>query len=194
MMRPMADMTAMPDQAEISTEGDVLATEPVIRRVVAARVANPADVDDLVHDCLERLLAARHRLAPATVLPFSVVTAQNLVFSQAMTAARRTGRPHGTLDLQEGDRPEDRVLAGEARTAMRAALAQLSSRERDDLLAYQELGALAAGGGALRVVRGDAGPDGPDAPQAPPRVPPRLPSCPAAEPDLPECAARHLRW
>ena len=123
----------------ISTMEDVLAAEPVIRRVVAARVANPADVDDLVHDCLERMLAARHRLAPTTVVPFSVVTARNLVFSQARTAGRRA-RAAPTVERRESDRPEDQVLADEARTAMQVALAQLSPGERAEILAYQEHG------------------------------------------------------
>jgi RNA polymerase sigma factor (sigma-70 family) len=147
----------MGDPGDISTIQDVLATEPVIRRVVAARVANPADVDDLVHDCLERLLAARHRLAPGTVLPFGVVTAQNLVVSQARTAARRAAPGRRTLAPPEPDRPEDQILAGEARTAMQTALSQLTGRERADLLAYQELGTRAArtttgeSSGAMRV-------------------------------------------
>ena len=129
----------MEDTTGISTIQDVLAAEPVIRHVVAARVANPADVDDLVHDCLERMLAARHRLAPTTVVPFSVVTARNLVFSQARTAGRRA-RLAPSLERPEADRPEEQLLATEARTAMRVALAQLSPGERAEILAYQEHG------------------------------------------------------
>ena len=47
------------DSAFASSAEDVVAIEPVIRRVVAARVANPSDIDDLVQDCLERLQLAR---------------------------------------------------------------------------------------------------------------------------------------
>jgi serine/threonine-protein kinase RsbT len=68
---------------------DVAAAEPVIRRVIAARAANPADIDDLVQDCLERLLTARGRLAPEAVLPYAIVTARNLVSSHYRNAARR---------------------------------------------------------------------------------------------------------
>lgn len=46
----MGDLTAT------ASAHEVIAVEPVIRRVVAARAANHADVDDLVQDCLERLL------------------------------------------------------------------------------------------------------------------------------------------
>jgi RNA polymerase sigma factor (sigma-70 family) len=135
----------------------VLAIEPVIRRVVASRVGDPSDVDDLVHDCLERLLRARNRLAPDTVLPFGIVTAQNLVTSQARSAARRSRRAHRLSDRIEPDRPDDIVVATEARSAMTVALARLSPRERHDLLVYQDQGTRSAGSdiqespGALRV-------------------------------------------
>ncbi len=140
----------------VSSAHEVLAVEPVIRRVVAARAANPADVDDLVQDCLERLLTARERLTPAAVLPYAVVTARNLVSSHAKTAMRHAAAAPRILDIAEPERPEDLLLAGEARRAMTAALAQLSPQERGDLLDYYDADP-AAGGvgpesrGALRV-------------------------------------------
>jgi DNA-directed RNA polymerase specialized sigma24 family protein len=79
----------MHDQTTTASAHEVMAVEPVIRRVVAARAANSADIDDLVQDCLERLLVARGRLAPEAVLPYAVVTARNLVSSHAKTASRR---------------------------------------------------------------------------------------------------------
>jgi RNA polymerase sigma factor (sigma-70 family) len=115
---------------------EVMAVEPVIRRVVAARAANHADVDDLVQDCLERLLVARERLAPEAVLPYAVVTARNLVSSHAKTASRRAAAAPRVLDAAEPERPDDVLLAGEARDAMAAALARLSDQERRDILAY----------------------------------------------------------
>jgi RNA polymerase sigma factor (sigma-70 family) len=134
----------------------VAAIEPVIRRVVAARVANPSDIDDLVQDCLERLLGAHGRLAPETVLPYGIVTARNVVTSHMRTAARRATVVPLIADLREPDRPEDTVLAGEAHTAMESALGQLSAEERADILAYYDAvpapdrGAVEASG-ALRV-------------------------------------------
>jgi RNA polymerase sigma factor (sigma-70 family) len=138
-----------------STE-DVVAIEPVIRRVVAARVTNPSDIDDLVQDSLERLLGAHGRLAPETVLPYGIVTARNVVTSHMRTAARRSTLAPLVADLREPDRPEDTVLAGEAHTAMETALNRLSPQERADILAYYdaipapEAGAREASG-ALRV-------------------------------------------
>jgi RNA polymerase sigma factor (sigma-70 family) len=128
----------MGEPAAASSADDVLAAEPVIRRVVAARVANPSDVDDLVQDCLERLLGARSRLAPETVLPYGIVTARNLVVSYARASAQRARAVPRLVEVREPDRPEDTLLDGEARRAMTEALAQLSASERQDLLAYYE--------------------------------------------------------
>jgi RNA polymerase sigma factor (sigma-70 family) len=114
----------------------VTAVEPVIRRVVAARTANPADIDDLVQDCLERMLVASERLAPEAVLPYAVVVARNLVTSHAKSTMRHAAAVPRALDATEPERPGDALLAAETREAMAAALARLSDQERRDVLAY----------------------------------------------------------
>jgi RNA polymerase sigma factor (sigma-70 family) len=144
------------DIAPVSSTADVLAIEPVIRRVVAARVANPSDVDDLVQDSLERLLGAHGRLAPETVLPYGIVTARNVVTSHMRTATRRATMIPLILDPQEPDRPEEKVLVSETHTAMDTALSRLSAEERADILAYYDASPAPDGGtreasGALRV-------------------------------------------
>jgi DNA-directed RNA polymerase specialized sigma24 family protein len=121
--------------ATAASAHEVIAVEPVIRRVVAARAA-PADVDDLVQDCLERLLSAHKRLDAGTVLPYAIVTAQNLVASHATNAARRARVLPRVLDMREPDRPEDVVLARESRRAMMTALSRLSPDERREVLTY----------------------------------------------------------
>jgi RNA polymerase sigma factor (sigma-70 family) len=126
----------MGDWTTAASAHEVVAVEPVIRRVVAARAVNPSDVDDLVQDCLERMLMARERLAPETVLPYAVVVARNLVTAHAKAAMRHAAVAPRVLDLAEPERPEDLLLAGESRDAMLAALGGLSDRERRDLLAY----------------------------------------------------------
>jgi RNA polymerase sigma factor (sigma-70 family) len=146
----------MQDQTTMASAHEVLAVEPVIRRVVAARAANAADIDDLVQDCLERLLVARVRLAPEAVLPYAVVTARNLVSSHAKTASRRAAAAPRIHDAAEPEQPDDALLAGEARDAMTAALARLSDQERRDILAYYSDGSPAESEvresrGALRV-------------------------------------------
>lgn len=121
--------------ATAASAHEVIAAEPVIRRVVAARAA-PADVDDLVQDCLERLLTAHKRLDAGTVLPYAIVTAQNLVASHATSTARRARILPRAVDPREPDRPEDLVLARDSRRAMMTALSRLSADERREVLAY----------------------------------------------------------
>lgn len=118
----MGDLTAT------ASAHEVIAVEPVIRRVVAARAANHADVDDLVQDCLERLLMARERLTPESVLPYAVVTARNLASSHAKRAMRHAAAAPRILDAAEPERPDEVLLAGEARDAMMAALAPFKRR------------------------------------------------------------------
>ena len=54
---------------------------PVIRRVVAARIHNPAQIDDLVQETLSRVMAARSRVERDTLAPYAVATARNLIAS-----------------------------------------------------------------------------------------------------------------
>src|SRR6201996_6580583 len=126
----------MHDQTTTASAHEVMAVEPVIRRVVAARAANHADVDDLVQDCLERLLVARERLAPEAVLPYAVVVARNLVTSHAKSATRHAAAMPRAFEATEPERPGDALLTRETRDAMSAALARLSDQERRDILAY----------------------------------------------------------
>jgi RNA polymerase sigma factor (sigma-70 family) len=130
----------MGDRTTTASAHEVIAVEPVIRRVVAARAANPSDVDDLVQDCLERLLVARERLAPEVVMPYAVVVARNLVTAHAKSATRHAAAAPRILDASEPDRPDDVLLAGETRDAMLAALGELSDQERHDILAYYSSG------------------------------------------------------
>jgi RNA polymerase sigma factor (sigma-70 family) len=124
--------------ASTASDQDVLAVEPVMRRVIAARIADPVDVDDLVHDGLERLLRARHRLAPDAMLPYAVVVAQNLVTSRARSFARRNERPIQSRTFDGGSEPEEAALATESQKALRRALGELEPAERIELLAYEE--------------------------------------------------------
>ncbi len=146
----------MGEQVPATSVHEVAAAEPVIRRVIAARTANHADVEDLVQDCLERLLAARGRLAPEAVLPYAIVTARNMASSHARKAARHAAALPRVLEMNDPVRPEDAVLAEESRAAMIRALARLSPQERSEILAYNRDGPRQEGrghasSGALRV-------------------------------------------
>src|ERR1700760_773737 len=107
----------MGNRTTAASAHEVVAAEPVIRRVVAARTDNPADIDDLVQDCLERMLVARERLAPATVLPYAIVVARNLVTSHAKSSMRHAAAAPRAFDGTEPERPGDELLARETRDA-----------------------------------------------------------------------------
>jgi RNA polymerase sigma factor (sigma-70 family) len=89
---------------------DILELEPLLRRVVGARVHDPDTVDDLVQETLARVIAVRGRLDDEAVTPYAIVTARNLVTS--LTREQERGRRHQPrlVDLSEPERPEDAAL------------------------------------------------------------------------------------
>ncbi len=116
---------------------DIAALEPLVRRVVAARVADPHLVDDLVQETLARVLESRRSLEGGALVGYAVVSAQNLIASQGRAEQRRERLGPRLADLSEPQRPEDAVVANEERRAVRRALRQLSHDERTTLLARE---------------------------------------------------------
>jgi RNA polymerase sigma factor (sigma-70 family) len=129
----------MPFRAPASDarQEEILELEPLLRRVVGARVRDPDTVDDLVQEALARVLAVRGRLDDEAVAPYAVVTARNLVTSLAREQERsRRHRPR-LVDLSEPERPEDAVLRREEAAAVEAALAELPDHERETVVAHE---------------------------------------------------------
>jgi RNA polymerase sigma factor (sigma-70 family) len=116
---------------------DILELEPLLRRVVGARVRDPDTVDDLVQEALARVIAVRERLDDEAVTPYAIVTARNLVTSLAREQERgRRHRPR-LVDLSEPERPEDAALRQEEAAAVEAALAELPDHEREVVVAHE---------------------------------------------------------
>jgi RNA polymerase sigma factor (sigma-70 family) len=116
---------------------DILELEPLLRRVVGARVRDRDTVDDLVQEALARVIAARERLDDEAVTPYAIVTARNLVTSLAREQERgRRHRPR-LVDLSEPERPEDAALRQEEAAAVEAALAGLPDHEREAVVAHE---------------------------------------------------------
>jgi RNA polymerase sigma factor (sigma-70 family) len=125
-----------PAAAEAGHE-DILELEPLLRRVVAARVRDPDTVDDLVQEALARVIAVRGRLDDEAVTPYAIVTARNLVTSLAREEERaRRHRPR-LVDPSEPERPEDAALRQEEADAVEAALAGLPDHEREAVVAHE---------------------------------------------------------
>ena len=116
---------------------DILELEPLLRRVVGARVRDPDTVDDLVQEALARVIAVRGRLDDEAVAPYAIVTARNLVTSLAREEERgRRHRPR-LVDRSEPERPEDAALRNEEAAAVGAALANLPDHEREVVVAHE---------------------------------------------------------
>jgi serine/threonine-protein kinase RsbT len=135
----------------------VAALVPVVRRVVGARVREPAQVDDLVQETLARVMAARRRVEHESLVPYAVATARNLVASAAQHEQRARRNAHLLADTCATEpRPEDEAVRQEdaARTnaALNRALARLPAQDREILLAHEVAGTdtatLAAGRGS----------------------------------------------
>jgi RNA polymerase sigma factor (sigma-70 family) len=115
----------------------VAALIPMVRRIVAARVADDATADDLVQETLARVLAAVPRIEPGMLEPYAIVTARNVVSSLWREQDRQRRNQHRVLDLRPPDSPDEGLLAGEERAAVGQALTRLSDRERETLLAHE---------------------------------------------------------
>ena len=112
----------------------ILRVEPVVRRVVSARVSNPDDADDLIQETLTRLYEAQSRLELRTLGSYAVVTARNLVASlhrrreAAERLAPKAYEPRFAVD------PEEQALRREEHQALITALTHLEHDERQALI------------------------------------------------------------
>jgi hypothetical protein len=71
------------------------------------------DVDDVVQETVERVLAAREPLEPDTALAYGLVVARNVLATRARDARRARRHAPRVIDLQEPVRPNDAVVAAE---------------------------------------------------------------------------------
>lgn len=147
-------------------DGGVAELEPVIRRVIGARVADASTVEDLTQETLARMLAAQSRLDPSALCPYAIVTARNLVRSWARAEERRQRLSPSVVDARRPEDPEQQAMEAEDRRVLAAALDQLSRPDRETLIAHDvegvETAALARqlgtspGAVTLRLVRARA--------------------------------------
>jgi serine/threonine-protein kinase RsbT len=111
---------------------------PVIRRVVAARIRNPTQVDDIVQETLSRVMAARSRVERDTLAPYAVATARNLIASLAQREQRARQIAHLLVEPGDGEpRPEDEAVRGVDARLVNAALSRLAQADQELLLAHE---------------------------------------------------------
>jgi len=147
-------------------DSDVAALIPIVRRIVHARVSNPAVAEDLVQETLVKLLGAAHRVEPGMLEAYAIVTARNVVTSMWKEQDRHRRNEHRVVDLVPVEAPDEGLLKQEERRAVASALERLSDRDRRALMAHEvsgqdtrslgtELG-LSAGAVAAQLHRGRA--------------------------------------
>ncbi len=115
---------------------DLLEVRTIVRRVIGSRVRDRHLVDDLVQETLTRVLTAWERIDPATLIPYAITTARNVVASTWRQADASDRNLHRVVDLLPAERPEEALLGREQGEAVSAALTRLSARDRDALLAH----------------------------------------------------------
>ena len=129
------------DSTSDAVNRDVETLEPLVRRVIRARVANSDARDDLVQEALTRVLEARCRLSDEGVASYAAVTAKHLAISYGRRKRTEERKAFRLLDLSQPEIPEDETLRLEELVAVSKALEQLGALDREALTAQQADGA-----------------------------------------------------
>lgn len=115
----------------------VLEVEPVVRRVICARVLDLTFAEDLIQDTMLRLLEARSELSEGALVGYAVASARNAVVSHQRRQQRRERLEPKVLDPEMPVDPEAVLIADEEQKAIRDALRGLDVDERRWLLAHE---------------------------------------------------------
>jgi RNA polymerase sigma factor (sigma-70 family) len=125
-------------------ESEILALLPTLRRIAEVRLPDADAVEDVVQETTTRLMEVRGRLLPSSIAAYGAITVRNLILSLERDEERQRRHSHRLLDLSGPPLPEEIALREEEREATKAALAQLSSRDREVLIAHEVRGATTA--------------------------------------------------
>jgi serine/threonine-protein kinase RsbT len=112
----------------------------MVRRIIGARVSDPTAAEDLVQETLTRVLAAVDRVEPGMLEPYAIVTARNTVATLWKDKDRHRRNQHRVVDLRPPAAPDEELLAGEERAAVKEALSRLPEDERATLVAHEVKG------------------------------------------------------
>src|SRR6478609_2966610 len=121
-----------------SPEEPIVDLVPIVRRVVAARISDPATRDDIVQETLARVMASRSRVEHESLVPYAITTARNLIASlvQREQRARRNAHLFAEADGQEPrheDEGTDTATLAASRGSTPGAIAAQLGRTRSRL-------------------------------------------------------------
>ena len=128
--------TGAPGPSAPVAEAEIVDLIDPLRRYALARSRQPDDAEDVVQEVLLRMLDVRDRLTSGSALAYAIVTARNLMTTQARSTATFWRHRHRLIDLREPARPDDVVIDESEREALQAALSLLPPGRREALLAH----------------------------------------------------------
>jgi serine/threonine-protein kinase RsbT len=128
---------AQPDGEASTAVADLL---PMLRRIVAARVGAHPSAEDIVQETVLRVLSAQDRIEPGMLEPYAITTVRNVLATMWRSKDRDARNQHRMHDPSEPDDAEEVVVASEEQSAVSEALARLTDRERQILLAHEVSG------------------------------------------------------
>ena len=117
--------------------GDLESVIPIVRRIIRARVSDPAVAEDLVQETLVKVLARKNRIEAGMLEPYAIVTARNVVKTLWIERDRQRRNQHRILELSSAEAPDAQLLRNVDAEAVSVALRRLSDRERLTLLAHE---------------------------------------------------------
>jgi len=106
---------------------DILELEPLLRRVVAARVRDPDTVDDLVQEALAKVIAVRARLDDEA----RIEEIARMLGGAAVTVGIRASARELLVGRQAGRHPDRRP--GESKAKGESERAKAKGRKQDGL-------------------------------------------------------------
>lgn len=124
-------------QAVTAPEAELHEVQRVVRRVLAARIRDPYDLEDLVQETLARTMSTRERVV-GPLEAYAVTTAKNLVAERARRDDRyRRLAPRLAVPVYAEPLPLEELIGAESRTHVARALGHLPDDERHLLLAHE---------------------------------------------------------
>jgi RNA polymerase sigma factor (sigma-70 family) len=133
--------TVRPAQ-DVATEADLLAIAGPIRHAVSSRVTasrglRSGEVEDVVQETLSRVWAVRWRLERATLLPYGLTVARNLVTSAERQDVLRDRYGPRLVDPSPDGDPAADLIAAEEHAAVLQAVGALRAEDRRLLVEHE---------------------------------------------------------
>ncbi|WP_307812701.1 sigma-70 family RNA polymerase sigma factor [Phycicoccus sp. CSK15P-2] len=110
--------------------------EPMLRRIVVARLGDHPAAEDLVQETLVRVLDARDRIEPRMLEPYAIATVRNVMATMWRAEGREERNRHRAHDPGVPDPADAHLLEEEERLALRTAVGRLDRDERAALVAH----------------------------------------------------------